>query len=165
MEESWHDKPKQAPQWLQKAREAQMRAEGLDPSTPENQEWVRRPSPRLGWITALPASETAGRGGYRHGQQPGGKQRNYNTRVVRPEGCCSVYRCYDAEARLLYVGITAKGVQRQRQHSYRSTWFSEMVRMEWEHFASKPEALRREAELIANENPLHNRIRPRVVDR
>lgn len=147
------------------ARRRWLRDQGRDPDNPEDQAWmdanwpwVPDPEPDPNWTPPKPKNVGAGRGGYRHGI-PGGKKGGHE-KVIRPEGTCSVYRCYDSDGRLLYVGITARGVWRNRQHSYRSTWWPRMVRQEWEHFDTRIEALRRENELIATLNPIHNVIRP-----
>lgn len=86
--------------------------------------------------------------------------RDYSKKVVNPDGPCSVYLAYDSEDTLLYVGVTARGVWRARQHGYRSEWWPKMARQEWEHFDNRNDALDREAELIAERNPLYNKVRP-----
>lgn len=83
-------------------------------------------------------------------------KRNYSNRIINPEGPCSVYRVYDSEGTLLYVGITARGVWRARQHAYRSEWWTLMARQEWEHFGSREEALAREAMLLLEHHPPYN---------
>lgn len=77
------------------------------------------------------------------------------------EGPCSVYRCYDEDGRLLYVGITSQGMARASSHHAYSRWWKLMVRQDWEHYDSRPEALLREAELIATQFPIFNVVRPR----
>ena len=158
-----------------KALEKHMRRQGRSLDNPEDLAWLREtsilnkleppvPSPRPpieprgeSKKPKKPKKIGVGRGGYRHGVPGGGKTKE---KVIRPEGTNSVYLCYDAQDRLLYVGITARGVWRNRQHSYRSTWWPQMVRQEWEHFVTRYEAICRENELIATLNPIYNIIRP-----
>lgn len=69
----------------------------------------------------------------------------------------SVYRFYDALGVLIYVGITARGVNRQLEHNLAAEWWPYVTRQEVEHFASRPDASRREAELIRYHRPPFNK--------
>lgn len=70
----------------------------------------------------------------------------------------SVYRYYDAQGQLLYVGMTGQGYLRAHNHGRgESPWWPLVVRGEFEHFASMDEAFQRELELIRTLTPLHNR--------
>lgn len=77
-----------------------------------------------------------------------------NVQVDRPN---SVYRYYDHAGRLIYVGITARGIQRQHEHNAFSEWWPLVARQEVEHLASRQEALDRERELIQSCRPPFNR--------
>ena len=70
----------------------------------------------------------------------------------------SLYRYFDASGELLYIGITSRRTGRSLQHAGEKDWWGEVARAEWEHFASREEALAKEQEAIKNEHPLHNVI-------
>jgi predicted GIY-YIG superfamily endonuclease len=79
----------------------------------------------------------------------------------------TVYRCFDAEDRLLYVGMTDHLDARMAVHRSKS-WWSQVARTETEEFSKR--AVAREMERLACqvEGPLHNvllvpgRTRPKV---
>lgn len=68
----------------------------------------------------------------------------------------SVYRYYDADAVLIYVGITNRGMQRQHEHNIRAEWWPYVTRQEVEHYPNRPEAAKRERELIQRHRPPFN---------
>lgn len=72
----------------------------------------------------------------------------------------ALYRYYDADGRLLYVGISYNPISRQSQHSSSSAWYRECDRMTAQWFATRFEALEAEAKAIRLENPIHNKARP-----
>jgi hypothetical protein len=67
----------------------------------------------------------------------------------------ALYRHFDADGRLLYVGISMRPFQRLYNHD-RSHWSQDIatVRIEW--FYSRKEALQAELRAITTENPAHN---------
>lgn len=67
-----------------------------------------------------------------------------------------VYRMYNADYRLLYVGQTMNALQRVQSHSSTAAWFPDVDTITVEHFASRSEALQAEIEAIRNEKPQHN---------
>lgn len=69
----------------------------------------------------------------------------------------SLYRYYDESDLLIYVGITSRGMQRNREHNSTKTWWRFVVRQEVEHFDTRAEALRREAELVSSFAPPFNK--------
>lgn len=69
---------------------------------------------------------------------------------------CSVYQYFDASGALLYVGITGRGVKRSHEHARSKDWWPETTGCAIEHYPSRPEALAREAYLIATYKPPHN---------
>lgn len=73
-----------------------------------------------------------------------------------------LYRCFDAEGNLLYVGATKNVFQRIADHQAHSYWFRHVTRVEIQHFDSRKEALAAEAMAITLENPKHNTVTPRV---
>lgn len=67
-----------------------------------------------------------------------------------------VYRCYDAEGRLIYVGCSGVPRQRMEQHRLSSWWFDQVERIRYVVFPNKQYALDKEREAIAEENPRWN---------
>jgi hypothetical protein len=74
-------------------------------------------------------------------------------------GIC-LYRHYDIYGRLLYVGITARPLDRLKEHTA-SPWFERIIRIEIERYASRAEAEAAERLAIRNERPEFNAMRPR----
>lgn len=72
----------------------------------------------------------------------------------------ALYRHFDAEGRLLYVGISLSAARRLEQHKSTAQWFSKIVRVEIQWHPSRMDALAAEASAIVNEHPLHNVWRP-----
>lgn len=70
----------------------------------------------------------------------------------------AMYRMYDAEGELLYVGISVRPDKRVEQHARDKAWFRggevEAVEVEW--FDSRLRALEAEAVTIWQENPRYN---------
>lgn len=74
------------------------------------------------------------------------------------QGATDLYRYFDADGRLLYVGISFSAVARAAQHRQDKTWWTEFTRMEVERFSTRRAALDAELAAIRNENPVHNVI-------
>lgn len=72
----------------------------------------------------------------------------------------SLYRHFDADQVLLYVGISLRPIQRLAQHEGASHWFQNIARIEIEKFPSRSDALQAEAEAIWRERPKHNVAMP-----
>jgi hypothetical protein len=70
----------------------------------------------------------------------------------------SVYKYYDHIGVLIYVGITAQGVGRQRQHNADKAWWPFVAEQAVEHFATREEAECREVELIRHFRPPVNTV-------
>lgn len=68
----------------------------------------------------------------------------------------SVYLYYDANDVLVYVGITSRGVNRNREHNTSKAWWKYVVRQEVEHFPNREAAHAREIELIDRFTPPFN---------
>jgi hypothetical protein len=68
----------------------------------------------------------------------------------------SVYRYFDAGGRLLYVGVTARGIRRSREHAESKEWWPFAVGCWIEHFPTRLEALAHERELIEKFCPPFN---------
>jgi predicted GIY-YIG superfamily endonuclease len=69
----------------------------------------------------------------------------------------SVYRYYDENNVLLYVGYTTQGSRRNHQHAGDKTWWPFVARQEVDHFSSVDEAKKREVELIRHYRPPFNK--------
>lgn len=69
---------------------------------------------------------------------------------------CSVYQYFDASGRLLYVGITNRGVRRSHEHARSKDWWPQTTGCAIEHYESRSEALSRESYLIAAYKPPFN---------
>jgi predicted GIY-YIG superfamily endonuclease len=70
----------------------------------------------------------------------------------------ALYRLYDADDVLLYVGITKNTVQRWSQHSKTKPWWRKVAKREVTWFDSRPDALLAEHRAIVAEHPLHNSL-------
>lgn len=69
----------------------------------------------------------------------------------------SVYRYFDQGGLLLYVGITARGIARQREHNADKEWWPFVARQEVDHFESREAAAKRERHLIRQFHPPFNK--------
>ena len=67
-----------------------------------------------------------------------------------------LYRHFDSEDRLLYVGISLSAINRLSQHKANSAWFAAIKRVEVQRFSTKNEAANAERMAIAKEGPLYN---------
>jgi hypothetical protein len=67
-----------------------------------------------------------------------------------------LYRHFDSDGRLLYVGISMSTLIRLRQHKMVSHWFESIVRVEIEYHESREAAMNAEQRAVVDENPLHN---------
>lgn len=70
----------------------------------------------------------------------------------------TLYRLFDEDNRLLYVGISASrlGARRFGQHSQKKEWWQEIATATLEHYASREVALDKERDAIRSESPIHN---------
>lgn len=77
---------------------------------------------------------------------------------IRVRHPVNVYRLYDADGVLLYVG---KGQMFERiyNHSISTQWFKQVVRAEIDHFDTEDEAKIAEAIQIRDLNPKYNKAR------
>jgi predicted GIY-YIG superfamily endonuclease len=67
-----------------------------------------------------------------------------------------LYRHFDAQENLLYVGISLDALQRLRAHRTASRWFDDISLVKMETFPSRAKALSAERAAIINEKPKHN---------
>ena len=68
-----------------------------------------------------------------------------------------LYRCFDKDGNLLYVGISFSAMVRSEQHKESADWFSSLRTMTVEKHESRKLALQAEYDAIAMENPKHNK--------
>lgn len=68
----------------------------------------------------------------------------------------TVYRMFDAEGVLLYVGISVHAPSRFHQHASDKPWWPLVRNVIVEHFATRGEAEAAELEAIQTEAPIHN---------
>lgn len=70
----------------------------------------------------------------------------------------AIYRHFDADGRLLYVGLSKNPFKRQMFHLYRAHWFYEVASISIEWFDTKSAARDAEERAIRAEAPLFNRV-------
>lgn len=68
----------------------------------------------------------------------------------------ALYRFYDADERLLYVGIANNPEQRWKAHARTADWWPQAARKSVEWFDSRPAAAAAETRAISAEAPTHN---------
>lgn len=73
-----------------------------------------------------------------------------------------LYRHFDKDGALLYVGVSINAVARLGQHKQGSQWFGEISHIEIEKWPTMRAALREELAAIAIECPVHNVRRPTI---
>jgi predicted GIY-YIG superfamily endonuclease len=71
---------------------------------------------------------------------------------------CALYRHFDADGRLLYVGISKHTMRRLAEHGD-SRWAHDIASVTLEHFSSREEASEAEKQAIRAECPVYNRLR------
>jgi excinuclease UvrABC nuclease subunit len=78
---------------------------------------------------------------------------------------CALYRHYDADNRLVYVGVSDVLSARDRQHASHSPWHDKVARTETQWCIDRAHALALERVAIAHEEPMHNVVyaRPKAV--
>lgn len=67
-----------------------------------------------------------------------------------------LYRHFDSQKRLLYIGISVRPLVRLDQHRLHSFWFDQIANVGIEKYASRNEALSAERSAIQLERPLFN---------
>jgi len=69
-----------------------------------------------------------------------------------------LYRFYDSNDRLLYVGISFHAATRASEHRRDKAWWPQVSRMTVEHLTTRTAALAAEQAAIIRERPIHNVI-------
>lgn len=75
---------------------------------------------------------------------------------TEPARATCLYRLFDADDVLLYVGISKSGLMRLGQHLTEKPWASDVARTTIEWFTSRSEAAAAEVAAIVTEKPRHN---------
>jgi hypothetical protein len=79
----------------------------------------------------------------------------HHGRAYRPQ-VTELYRHYDINGVLLYVGISISSITRAKQHKAASGWWGEIVRIDIERFPNRKMADDAETVAIQTENPKYN---------
>ena len=74
-----------------------------------------------------------------------------------------LYRHFNAEGELLYVGISLSAVKRLSQHKCDSTWYGDIATIEIEKFPTREEAMEAETVAIQNEAPIYNIAKSSII--
>ena len=69
-----------------------------------------------------------------------------------------LYRHFDSNGSLLYVGISLQSTSRLIGHKTSSVWFAKITTITVEQFTSRQEALLAEKSAILKEKPLYNKV-------
>lgn len=69
---------------------------------------------------------------------------------------CALYRLYDEDDRLLYVGVSDAPELRWKQHGYEKPWWGEVARKEVEWLPTRTKGLAAERRAIVEESPAYN---------
>ena len=70
----------------------------------------------------------------------------------------TLYRHFDANNNLLYIGVSSRISQRIKEHSIHSSWWQNVSKITLEHFEIRKEVLEAERNAIIAEQPKHNII-------
>lgn len=68
-----------------------------------------------------------------------------------------LYRHFNSDGELLYVGVSLSAINRLGQHKEHSKWFSTITKVEIQSYATREEALDAEAIAINSERPKYNK--------
>lgn len=71
-----------------------------------------------------------------------------------------VYRMYDDQEDLLYIGVTCNPARRFNDHRDSKNWFNDIATVQLETYPNQKAAYDAEAYAIKHERPLHNRVLP-----
>lgn len=72
-----------------------------------------------------------------------------------PTSAC-LYRHFDGDGALLYIGVSLNVVMRLAQHRDHSAWFEAIAKVTVERFPTRAKAIAAEREAIRQERPKHN---------
>jgi predicted GIY-YIG superfamily endonuclease len=80
--------------------------------------------------------------------------------IIEPPKPQTLYRHWNADSELLYVGLTNNFKARTKDHQREKDWWREVAFVTVEHFDSREELERAEAVAIHTEDPKYNIVRP-----
>jgi predicted GIY-YIG superfamily endonuclease len=86
-----------------------------------------------------------------------GREREMNEQET--ERACDLYRWFDKDDNLLYVGISFNAYNRAKGHKQEAEWWADATMMTIEKFANRELAYEAEIRAIQTENPKHNKQR------
>lgn len=81
--------------------------------------------------------------------------------MITPPRPTTLYRLFNADDQLLYVGIAGNPGRRWEQHRGDKLWWGDVARTTLEHFDTREEAERAEITAIKTEHPLRNIVHNR----
>lgn len=70
----------------------------------------------------------------------------------------TLYRHFDSNDNLLYIGISLSAMNRLSQHEDNSHWFNSISKVTIEKYNTREEALKAEKDSILLEKPLYNKV-------
>lgn len=73
----------------------------------------------------------------------------------------ALYRFYDNDRQLLYVGITSNPGARWKKHANDKPWWGDVARVELEHYPTRDAVLAAERDAIISERPQRNVVHNR----
>jgi len=76
--------------------------------------------------------------------------------LITHDSPTSVYQYFQAQGKLLYVGVTGRGLKRSHEHAKSKVWWPLVCGCVVEHYETRKDALARESYLIAAEKPPYN---------
>lgn len=69
---------------------------------------------------------------------------------------CALYRHFNAQGELLYVGISFRPLLRTKEHAALSGWTKEIANITINYLPTRKDAMAAEAKAVREENPLYN---------
>ena len=75
-----------------------------------------------------------------------------------------LYRCWDGEGLLAYIGVTNCYSQRMYHHRVRTPWWDEVVKITTTPYPDRASALEAETAAIAAEHPIRNHQRTKGAE-
>jgi hypothetical protein len=94
-----------------------------------------------------------------HGRPRWNRQEVWNFGHRKPldaPGAHCLYRHFDKDGALLYIGVSLSAVERLSAHNRTARWADQIARVEIERFPTRTSVLAAEEAAIKTEKPLHN---------
>jgi predicted GIY-YIG superfamily endonuclease len=77
---------------------------------------------------------------------------------TRPNRLGAVYRCFNKDGALLYIGVTDSPGARHGSHRREKDWWGEVAEVEWTFYPTYGTALDAETDAIEAEAPKYNGV-------